>query len=327
MSRDGVFLLVTVTGRPTAEIELGSDPVLIGREESCGVAIDRPYVSRRHAEIRPRGKGYELVDLGARNPITVNGLALQDRRSLTSGALIRLGPDAYVEFWDHRRDVATTALLDRPEPRSSAADARALRETRRPTAARGTPRVLLVTTLHNARRIAAVEAAASHVFGVHRGILEEELERVEAAGRIVDDGCTAELEDPSAAVACALGILERVARYNHEHPSLPLQVSVAIAGAAAAPAPGGEGRAVDPAPVLPTELLLTAAALLRRAMPQEVLVTEPVASAVAGNPAVETRERGLFALGGEPPRPLFAVERRRSAPPRVGERALRIEPT
>ena len=330
MTSDGVFLLVTVTGRPSAEIELGSEPVLIGREEGCRVAIDRPYVSRRHAEIRPRGKGYELVDIGARNPITVNGVALQERRSLTSGALIRLGPDAYVEFWDHRKDVATTALLDNSAPRSSAAEARALREGSRSAAGRGAFRALLVTTLHNARQIAGVEEAASHVFRVHRGILEEELKRVapderSIEARIGDDGCVAELADAATAVACALAVVARVERYNHEHPSLKLRVSAAVAGAGKAASGGGDaGRATEAEPVLASELLLTATALLRRANAQEVLVTERVAGAVAGNAAVERHERGLFALAGEPPRPIYAVVLR-SPELADEERTLRIE--
>ena len=317
MARDEVFLLVTISGRSTVEVTLGSEPLLIGREESCGVPVDRPYVSRRHAEIRPRGKGYELVDLGARNPITVNGLALSERRPLVSGDLVRLGPDAFVEFWDHRKDVATTAMLDSSQPRSSAAEARALRETRRPGAERGTPPVLLVTTLHNARQIAAVEAAASHVFGVHRGILGEVLGEVGAQPWIVDDGCTAELDDAATAVSCALAIVSWVARYNHEHPSLPLRLSAAVASAAA-------GVGVEP--VLPSRLLLAATELLRRAMPQEVLVTEGVARALAGSAAVETRERGLFALGGEAPRPLFAVVARRAGPTALEPGVIRLEP-
>jgi hypothetical protein len=321
MARDGVFLFVTVTGGPTSEIELGSEPVVIGREEGCRVTIDRPYVSRRHAEVRPRGKGYELVDLGARNPITVNGVALQERRPLTSGALIRFGPDAYVEFWDHRKDVATTALLDSSPPRSSAAEARSLREAGRPANERDAPRALLVTTLHNARQIAGIEAAASHVFRVHRGILEEELKRVAPGGRsvearIADDGCVAELADAATAVACALAVVARVERYNHEHPSLKLRVSAAVAGT---------GGAAGAEPVLPSELLLTATALLRRANPQEVLVTERVAALLAGDAAVETHERGLFALAGEAPHPIHAVVPRQPDLPEVEERTLRTE--
>ena len=331
MASDGVFLLVTVTGRPSAEIELGSETVLIGREEGCGVCIDRPYVSRRHAEIRPRGKGYELVDVGARNPITVNGVALQDRRSLTSGALIRLGPDAYVEFWDHRKDVATTAMLDNSAPRSSAAEARALRDGNRPATERGALRALLVTTLHNARQIAGVEAAASHVFRVHRGILEEELKRAAPDGRsiearIADDGCVAELADVATAVACALAVVARVELYNHEHPSLKLRVSAAVAGAGTA-AGGDAGGATEGEPVLASELLLTATALLRRANAQEVLVTERVAGALARDPSLETHERSLFALAGEAPRPIYAVVPRPARPSRPSdeERTHRIE--
>ena len=45
----------------------------IGRQSSCDIAISDPNVSRQHAEIRPFGDGYILVDLGSTNGTKVNG--------------------------------------------------------------------------------------------------------------------------------------------------------------------------------------------------------------------------------------------------------------
>ena len=46
----------------------------IGRLPECDITLDDPNVSRRHAEIRPRGDGFVLVDLGSTNGTRVNGV-------------------------------------------------------------------------------------------------------------------------------------------------------------------------------------------------------------------------------------------------------------
>lgn len=46
---------------------------VVGRMPECDVAIMDPNVSRRHAEIRPHGDGFVLVDLRSTNGTTVNG--------------------------------------------------------------------------------------------------------------------------------------------------------------------------------------------------------------------------------------------------------------
>ncbi len=52
---------------------LGDAVVTIGRADDCELVIDDPRVSRRHAEIRPSGPDYVLVDLGSTNGTLVNG--------------------------------------------------------------------------------------------------------------------------------------------------------------------------------------------------------------------------------------------------------------
>ena len=52
---------------------LGDGVVTIGRADDCELVIDDPRVSRRHAEIRPSGPDYLLVDLGSTNGTLVNG--------------------------------------------------------------------------------------------------------------------------------------------------------------------------------------------------------------------------------------------------------------
>jgi hypothetical protein len=70
--------------------ELGSRPTVIGRSKDSDVRIADPNVSRRHAEVRPVGDGYTVVDLGSTNGIEVDGKRVQELE-LTDGARFTLG--------------------------------------------------------------------------------------------------------------------------------------------------------------------------------------------------------------------------------------------
>jgi pSer/pThr/pTyr-binding forkhead associated (FHA) protein len=77
---------------PSGErITLADKPVLIGRLPECEITLSDPNVSRRHAEVRPFGTGFLVVDLGSTNGTKVNGMTvserqLQDGDSITVGA-------------------------------------------------------------------------------------------------------------------------------------------------------------------------------------------------------------------------------------------------
>ncbi len=62
----------------------------IGREPACDVIAEDPLVSRRHAEIRPAGDGWEVVDLGSSHGVWVNGQRVQ-RHVLSGTTTIRFG--------------------------------------------------------------------------------------------------------------------------------------------------------------------------------------------------------------------------------------------
>jgi hypothetical protein len=70
--------------------ELPAHSVTLGRSKDCDIRLADPNVSRRHAEIRPDGEGWTVVDLGSTNGIEVDGkrvkeLALQDGARFTLG--------------------------------------------------------------------------------------------------------------------------------------------------------------------------------------------------------------------------------------------------
>lgn len=68
---EGPVLAVSVeTARPTLPV----GAVTIGRDPTSTLVVDDLMVSRNHAELRPSGDGYEIVDLGSQNGTFVNGV-------------------------------------------------------------------------------------------------------------------------------------------------------------------------------------------------------------------------------------------------------------
>lgn len=76
---------------PSSErISLGEDVITIGRRPESTIVLADPNVSRNHAEIRPHGTGYLLVDLGSTNGSRVNGVRVRDH-PLSDGDEIAFG--------------------------------------------------------------------------------------------------------------------------------------------------------------------------------------------------------------------------------------------
>jgi hypothetical protein len=69
---------------------LGKAAVVIGRARECEIHISDPNVSRKHAEIRPDGVAYVVVDLDSTNGTELNGRAVKSAR-LTEGDTISVG--------------------------------------------------------------------------------------------------------------------------------------------------------------------------------------------------------------------------------------------
>ncbi|MFQ5502080.1 MAG: ATP-binding protein [Phycisphaerae bacterium] len=72
-------------------------PVQIGRASKSTPLTDYT-VSRRHAEVRPKGRGWELVDLKSANGTYLNGKRLERTTRLKDGDQIRMGATLLV--WD-----------------------------------------------------------------------------------------------------------------------------------------------------------------------------------------------------------------------------------
>jgi hypothetical protein len=70
---------------------VGSGGSVIGRSRDCDVVLDDANVSRRHAEIRPSGGSWIVLDLGSTNGVKVNGRRINGPQSLRSGDALELG--------------------------------------------------------------------------------------------------------------------------------------------------------------------------------------------------------------------------------------------
>jgi hypothetical protein len=86
---DGGFLaeLVLTDGR---RVQIGTEPLVIGRLPECGVVLADSNVSRRHAELRRAGDSVVLTDLGSTNGTRVNGAPIRER-TLASGDEVSVG--------------------------------------------------------------------------------------------------------------------------------------------------------------------------------------------------------------------------------------------
>ncbi len=89
-SEGTVGALVLPDGR---RVQLGDDPVRIGRLPDCAIALSDSQVSRHHAEVRRGERGFEVVDLDSLNGTTVNGAVVREH-VLTDGDVINVGETA-----------------------------------------------------------------------------------------------------------------------------------------------------------------------------------------------------------------------------------------
>jgi hypothetical protein len=76
---------------PTGErVVLGEFIVTVGRMPESTIVLADPNVSRNHAEVRPQGDGYIVVDLGSTNGTRVNGVRISEH-TLRDGDEIMFG--------------------------------------------------------------------------------------------------------------------------------------------------------------------------------------------------------------------------------------------
>ena len=93
-----------------ARFELEADELSLGRDVSNGIQLHDTEVSRKHAEIRRRGRTFAIVDLASSNGVFVNGEQVESR-DLATGDEVRLGRTLLL-FTGHGED-STSDLADK----------------------------------------------------------------------------------------------------------------------------------------------------------------------------------------------------------------------
>ncbi len=88
-----VLVLHSGSGTDGPEVvSLGEPQHVLGRAPFADIAIDNPFVSRRHAEILYNDDGYSIRDLGSKNGTFVDGRRLGNQPiELTGSEVIELG--------------------------------------------------------------------------------------------------------------------------------------------------------------------------------------------------------------------------------------------
>jgi hypothetical protein len=82
--------LVLADGR---RVQLGDEPIRIGRLPDCDVPLSDSQSSRHHAEVRRGDHGFLVADLDSLNGTTVNGVVIHEK-DLEDGDVITIGETA-----------------------------------------------------------------------------------------------------------------------------------------------------------------------------------------------------------------------------------------
>jgi pSer/pThr/pTyr-binding forkhead associated (FHA) protein len=85
------FLIVVSGARAGARIDVGAQPVLIGKGPATLQITDDPAVSTRHCQIALVGGAFVVTDLGSTNGTFVNNQRIAQPTRVNDGDLLRCG--------------------------------------------------------------------------------------------------------------------------------------------------------------------------------------------------------------------------------------------
>jgi two-component system, cell cycle response regulator len=94
----GKACLIVIRGRSLGRrVDLGADPILIGRGSDAGLVIDDAHISRHHARLTRVPEGFTIEDLGSKNGVFVNGVRVK-RQVMRDGDRVQLASASLVKF-------------------------------------------------------------------------------------------------------------------------------------------------------------------------------------------------------------------------------------
>ena len=88
----GRLVVIASASLPAAGSVFPLDAVTtLGRDLGCGVVLEDPFASSRHAILTFRGRGWYVEDLGSTNGTLVNGVTVAGGLSLGFGDELQIG--------------------------------------------------------------------------------------------------------------------------------------------------------------------------------------------------------------------------------------------
>ncbi|MEQ1760245.1 MAG: SpoIIE family protein phosphatase [Vicinamibacterales bacterium] len=115
----GHYLVGGKEGAPDTRLELGVEPLTIGRDARQALVLADADVSRLHARISLTGTDASVEDLNSTNGTFLDGKRLTSPATLTDGSVLRLGSHVFRYERRSRRDVERTIGLDLELKRAS----------------------------------------------------------------------------------------------------------------------------------------------------------------------------------------------------------------
>ena len=85
-------LLLSGPGDPPPRIELGDEPLILGRAPGAGLMLPSIEVSRAHCRLEAAGSDVLVTDLNSTNGTFIDGVRITGTTALAPGAVLRLGP-------------------------------------------------------------------------------------------------------------------------------------------------------------------------------------------------------------------------------------------
>lgn len=118
---EGKFVL-SLPGGKRQEYTLSKANIVIGRAAFNDIVLADPSVSRRHARVERTARGYEVIDLGSANGVTVNGLRMA-RGILRSGDVFGVGDSSFRFVHGQERNPDMTYVRAENDLETTLADA------------------------------------------------------------------------------------------------------------------------------------------------------------------------------------------------------------
>jgi hypothetical protein len=106
------YLVVIEGAEPGRRVELGADPVVIGRSEPAGIVIADALVSRNHCRLELTVGELFVTDLGSSNGTFVAGRRISGHTLVGAGERITVGTHVFEHEWRSRKEVQALRALD-----------------------------------------------------------------------------------------------------------------------------------------------------------------------------------------------------------------------